>query len=106
MTASDGPADIEYGDGDDKRKYRSYAARGTDTHDDCTLAPTATVASIPFAPELAIPAVLEMPRRFGQYIYSQYGFFDAFNSRFHFDVPPSHGRAGARLGAVDARLLG
>ena len=56
ITASDGPADIELEDANGKRMYRGYAARGTDTHDDCTLAPTATVASIPFAPELAIPA--------------------------------------------------
>ncbi len=106
ITASDGPADIELEDANGKRMYRGYAARGTDTHDDCTLAPTATVASIPFAPELAIPAVLEMHRRFGQYIYSQYGFFDAFNSSFHFDVPLSHGRAVAGFGWVDVDYLG
>src|ERR1043166_8159638 len=29
ITASDGPADVEFGDGADKRKFRSYAARGT-----------------------------------------------------------------------------
>jgi len=106
ITASDGPADVELEDANGKRMYRGYAARGTDTHDDCTLAPTATVASIPFAPELAIPAVLEMHRRFGQYIYSQYGFFDAFNSSFHFDVPLSHGRAVAGFGWVDVDYLG
>ena len=106
ITASDGPADIELEDANGKRMYRGYAARGTDTHDDCTLAPTATVASIPFAPELAIPAVLEMHRRFGQYIYSDYGFFDAFNSSFHFDVPLSHGRAVAGFGWVDVDYLG
>jgi len=106
ITASDGPADIELEDASGKRKFRSYAARGTDTHDDCTLAPTATVASIPFAPELAIPAVLEMHRRFGQYIYSQYGFFDAFNPSFHFDVPLSHGRGVAGFGWVDVDYLG
>jgi hypothetical protein len=106
ITASDGPADVELEDANGKRMYRGYAARGTDTHDDCTLAPTATVASIPFAPELAIPAVLEMHRRFGQYIYSNYGFFDAFNSSFHFDVPLSHGRAVAGFGWVDVDYLG
>src|SRR5947199_255663 len=106
ITASDGPADITLEDAKGKRVYRAYAARGTDTHDDCTLAPTATVASIPFAPELAIPAVLEMHRRFGQYIYSKYGFFDAFNPSFHFDVPLSHGRGVAGFGWVDVDYLG
>jgi len=106
ITASDGPADITLEDANGKRVYRGYAARGTDTHDDCTLAPTATVASIPFAPELAIPAVLEMHRRFGQYIYSKYGFVDAFNPSFHFDVPLSHGRGVAGFGWVDGDYLG
>ena len=106
ITASDGPADVELEDASGKRRFRAYAARGTDTHDDCTLAPTATVASIPFAPELAIPAVLEMHRRFGQYIYSEYGFFDAFNPSFHFDVPLSHGRGVAGFGWVDVDYLG
>jgi hypothetical protein len=86
--------------------YRAYAARGTDAHDDCTLAPTAAVASIPFAPELAIPAVLEMHRRFGQYIYSQYGFVDAFNQSFNFDVPLRHGHDIAGFGWVDNDYLG
>jgi hypothetical protein len=106
ITASDGPADVELEDASGKRRFRAYAARGTDAHDDCTLAPTATVASIPFAPELAIPAVLEMHRRFGQYIYSKYGFFDAFNPSFHFDVPLSHGRGVAGFGWVDVDYLG
>lgn len=106
ITASDGPADVESGDGADKRRFRSYAARGTDNHDDCTLAPTATVASIPFAPELAIPAVLDMYRRFGKYIYSRYGFVDAFNPSFHLDVPLSHGRGVQGFGWVDVDYLG
>ena len=106
ITASDGPADVELGDGASRRRFRAYAARGTATHDDCTLAPTATVASIPFAPELAIPAVLDMYRRFGQYIYSRYGFVDAFNPSFHFDVPLSHGRGVKDFGWVDVDYLG
>jgi len=106
ITASDGPADVELGDGASRRRFRAYAARGTAAHDDCTLAPTATVASIPFAPELAIPAVLDMYRRFGQYIYSQYGFVDAFNPSFRFDVPLSHGRDVKDFGWVDVDYLG
>ncbi len=106
ITASDGPANLEFVDASETRVYRAYAARGTDAHDDCTLAPTAAVASIPFAPELAIPAVLEMHRRFGQYIYSQYGFFDAFNQSFNFDVPLQHGHDIAGFGWVDSDYLG
>jgi hypothetical protein len=107
ITASDGPADFEFSGPSEKRVYRAYTARGTDAHDDCTLAPTAAVASIPFAPELAIPAVLEMHRRFGQYIYSQYGFVDAFNPSFTYvDVPLRHGHDVAGFGWVDNDYLG
>jgi hypothetical protein len=109
ITASDGPADVEFEEAGGRRVFRTYAARGIDlagTHDDCTLAPTAAAASIPFAPELAIPAVLEMHRRFGQHIYSKYGFLDAFNPTFTFDVPLRHGRNVPGFGWVDGDYLG
>jgi len=109
ITASDGPADMEIGEGTTARLYRTYAARGAGekgTYDDCTLAPTAAVASLPFAPELAIPAVLDMNKRFGEYIYSQYGFFDAFNRSFDFDGPIRHGRHIPGFGWVDGDYLG
>ena len=89
--------------------FRTYAARGaTDggKYDDCTLAPTAAVGSLPFAPELAVPAVLDMHKRFGQYIYSQYGFLDAFNRSFDFEGPLRHGRHIAGFGWVDGDYLG
>jgi hypothetical protein len=109
ITASDGPADVELEDAGGRRVFRSYAARGIDlkgSHDDCTLAPTAAAASIPFAPDVAIPAVLEMHRRFGQHIYSKYGFLDAFNPTFTFDVPLRHGRHVPGFGWVGGDYLG
>jgi hypothetical protein len=109
LTASDGPADVEIEDAGGRRAFRSYSARGVDLngkHDDCTLAPTAVIASIPFAPELAIPTTLEMHRRYGQYIYSKYGFFDAFNRTFAFDVPLRHGRRIPDFGWVAGDYLG
>jgi hypothetical protein len=109
ITASDGPADVELENASGKRRYRSYAARGAggvDTHDDCTLAPTAAAASIPFAPELAIPAVLDMHKRFGKHIYADYGFLDSFNSTFDFDVPLRHGRSIPGFGWVAGDYLG
>ena len=108
LTASDGPADVALEDGNTHRVFRSYAARGIDVtgrHDDCTLAPTAAVASIPFAPELAIPTVLEMHRLFGEHIYSKYGFLDAFNPTFTLDVPLRHGRRVPGFGWVDGDYL-
>ena len=109
ITASDGPADIEIEDATGRRRFRSYAARGIDLNgklDDCTLAPTAVLASLPFAPELVIPATLAMHRRFGQHIYSKYGFLDAFNRTFTYDVPLRHGRNVPEFGWVAGDYLG
>ena len=110
ITASDGPGDVEIDDRSGKRVFRAYAARGMSgvaADDDCTLAPTAAVASIPFAPELAIPAVLDMYRRFGRYIYGTYGFLDAFNPSFtSADVSLPHGRSVPGFGWVDEDYLG
>ena len=47
-------------------------------------APTAAGGSIPFAPEVTIPALMEMRERFGRYVYNQHGFLDAFNMSFTF----------------------
>jgi hypothetical protein len=111
ITASDGPADIVINEQGAWRRYRTYAARGIGTDgptafDDCTLAPTAAAASIPFAPEVAIPAVLDMYKRFGEHIYSKYGFLDAFNLNFAFDGPLKHGRYIPGFGWVDNDYLG
>ena len=110
LTASDGPADVTVGEGrrrapvpDIRRPRRRTDAGG---YDDCTLAPTAVVGSLPFAPELVIPAVLDMHKRFGEHIYSQYGFLDAFNLSFDFDIPLRHGRYIPGFGWVAGDYLG
>jgi hypothetical protein len=108
ISASDGPADIIIEDTSGRRTFSTYAARGIDSKDDCTLAPTAAAASIPFAPDLAIPAVREMHRRYGQHIYSKYGFLGAFNPTFtfHFDIQLRHGRSVKGFGWVADDYLG
>ncbi|HMC23080.1 MAG TPA: glucoamylase family protein, partial [Thermoanaerobaculia bacterium] len=76
----------------DGRTYHGYWARGAtagDIRDDGTIAPTATVSSIPFTPEISIAAMEEMQRRYGANLYRQYGFADAFNPSYKngwFDV--------------------
>jgi len=105
LTASDGPADATVGEGVAARPFRTYAARGAG-YDDCTLAPTAVVGSLPFAPELVIPAVLDMHKRYGEHIYSQYGFLDAFNLSFDSDMPLQNGRHIVGFGWVDGDYLG
>jgi hypothetical protein len=106
ITASDGPADVTLTNASGFWAFRSYAARGVDMQDDCTLAPNAAAGAIPFAPEIAIPAVREMHRRYGKYIYGKYGFLDAFNPTFTFDVPLRHGRRVDGVGWVADDYLG
>jgi len=107
ISASDGPADVVIENATGRYRFRTYTARGIDRYDDCTLAPTAVIGSIPFAPEVAIPATLEMHRRFGQYIYAKYGFLDAYNRTFTFDdVTLRHGRHVPEFGWVAGDYLG
>jgi hypothetical protein len=68
LTACDGP-----------KGYRARAAAATEIVDDGTIAPTAAAASMPFAPEVVFPAIAEMKNRYGDRLYKEYGFLDAFN---------------------------
>ncbi|MGQ0751769.1 MAG: glucoamylase family protein [Betaproteobacteria bacterium] len=108
LTASDGSADVEAEYAGEKRRFRTYYARGVgpDPVDDGTIAPTAAAASLPFAPEIVIPAIEEMHRRYGEHIYGQYGFYDAFNPSFDYDVPLRHGQRIPGFGWVDNDYLG
>ncbi len=108
LTASDGPIDAIYLYQGEPRLFRTYSARGVGieyTIDDGTIAPTAAAASLPFAPEIVMPAIREMHRRYGDNIYRQYGFVDAFNPSFHYDVSLRQGRV-AGMGWVDDDYIG
>ncbi len=85
MSASDGPGPGREPYEGENRRFLTYAARGVGVGrivDDGTIAPTAAISSLPFAPEIVLPATLEMYHRFGSSIYSSYGFLDAFNASF------------------------
>ncbi|MBV8145628.1 MAG: Tat pathway signal protein [Gammaproteobacteria bacterium] len=85
ISASDGPGGTERYEGQDA-SFMRYAARGVGIGrivDDGTIAPTAAISSLPFAPEIVLPATLEMYHRYGSSIYSVYGFLDAFNASFN-----------------------
>lgn len=56
-----------------------YNARGLNMNDDGTIAPTAAGGSIPFAPEISIPALRYMYDQYRTQIWTGYGFRDAFN---------------------------
>ena len=109
LTACDGPCDRELVYLGQKRKFYSYSARGVDireTRDDGTVAPTAVLGSLPFAPEVVLPAAQEMHSRYGRYIYGKYGFVDSFNPSFDYDVPLRHGRRVRGQGWFDTEYLG
>lgn len=95
LTASDGPQNTTQEFRGEQRRFRQYSARGaglSNAFDDGTIAPTAAVASIAFAPEIVIPATEEMHRRYGDFLYSSYGFLDSFNPSFDYDIPLRAGR--------------
>jgi hypothetical protein len=96
ISASDGPGPTNEPYLGKERNFLPYAARGVGVGrivDDGTIAPTAAIASLPFAPEIVLPATLEMYHRFGSSIYSSYGFLDAFNASYR-SAPGTSGTPG------------
>lgn len=59
--------------------YRARGVAASRTVDDGTLVPAAAAGSIPFAPEIAVPAVKTIRERYGDHVFGSYGFLDAFN---------------------------
>lgn len=109
LSACDGPVDGDFVIDGRRRHFFTYAGRGAsakEVRDDGTIAPTAAASSIPFAPEIALPAIAEMQRRFGESLFSRYGFFDAFNPTFRLAVPVHHGRVVPGVGWFDTDYLG
>lgn len=81
VTASDGPTD-KYNFGD--KKFLGYAGRGTsgadyNYFDDGTIAPYGPLSSLPFAPEIVLPTIQSMNKKYGPKLWGKYGFYDSFN---------------------------
>lgn len=81
ITASDGPTEKYNANG---RKFLGYAGRGTsgpdfNYFDDGTIAPYASLSSLPFAPEIVLPTIKAINKRYGSKIWGKYGYYDAFN---------------------------
>ncbi len=108
LTACDGPADTTVTLGGRQVQLRTYWARGASDdrvepvdgseRDDGTIAPTAAIGSLPFAPEIAFPAMVAMRERYGRVLFDRYGFKDAFNPSI---VDPA---IRVRMGTVDPVL--
>ncbi len=110
LTASDGPLDSTFVIDGITRKFHTYWARGAgagEINDDGTLVPTAAGGSVPFAPEIAIPALVAMRERYGEPLFGRYGFLDAFNPTLRTPGPRlQHGRIVAGESWFDTDYLG
>ena len=109
ISACDGPVDAELTYLGRSILFRTYAGRGmggVQTFDDGTIAPTAAISSLPFAPEIVIPTVTKMHMQYGAHIYSTYGFLDSFNPSFEYAVKLGQGRRIPGGGWVAADYLG
>jgi hypothetical protein len=94
----------------EERGFFSYAGRGTSAPhilDDGTIAPTAAIASIAFAPEIVIPTIRAFRARFGEHLYQEYGFKDSVNPSFTFvNTPLRHGKIIDNVGWIADDYLG
>ncbi len=111
LTACNGPGETTWVSPDGTRmEFHGYLARGADVGeiiDDGTIAPTAAISSIAFAPALVLPAIQAMYRRYGKWLYAEYGFVDAFNPAFRLtSVPLRSGRVVPEQGWFDNEYLG
>ena len=109
LTACDGPGNFQLPYRGETRTFYGYSARGPlgqpDERDDGTIAPTAALGSLPYAPEIVIPAARAL-RRVPR-LYGRYGFLDSFNPTFRYsDVRPEAGTVDPRTGWVAGHWLG
>lgn len=82
ITASDGPGPATQNVNGVGRRFYDYRARGVPYGpDDGTIAPWAAIASLPFAPEIVLPAIDHFETCYPEMI-SEYGFKCSFNPSF------------------------
>lgn len=107
LTACDGPGDFKVTIDGREREFYSYSARGPGERDDGTVAPTAALGSIAFAPEIVEPMIGKLHARYGAGIYDKYGFLDSFNPTLtRTEKPLQHGKLVPGVGWVDGDYLG
>ena len=82
ISASDGPGPSAAPTRRGKRRFHGYRARGVPFGlDDGTLAPWALVASLPFAPELVVPAMRHLDQAYPA-LRVDYGYRSSFNPTY------------------------
>jgi hypothetical protein len=74
------------------RRFYDYEGRGAPYGiDDGTLAPWAVVASLPFAPDIVLPAIRHCVRDLGLHDDFEYGFRATYNRTFDNQPGPAYG---------------
>ena len=111
LTACDGPGNFKLPFKGEQREFFGYSARGPlgqpDERDDGTLAPTAALGSLPFAPEIVVPCAEALRREHGDRLYGKYGFLDSFNPSFKYpDLRLERGTADSVHGWYDTDYIG
>jgi hypothetical protein len=82
VTASDGPGPQFLWVNGVPRRFYAYRARGVPFGpDDGTIAPWAVMASLPFAPEIVVPALHHLNQHYPQMV-SKYGYRCSFNPTY------------------------
>ena len=101
ITASDGPGPAERTLNHVTRRFWSYRARGVPYGpDDGTLSPWAVVASLPFAPELVIPALVHLERAHPD-VTAPLGYKCSYNPAFNQQVDRAPGWVSSEHYAID-----
>ena len=108
LTACNGPGNVRAPFHGRMRQFHGYFARGitNPADDDGTLAPTAVLGSLPFAPKVVTQAAQALLRHYGDIIYTRYGFLDSFNPSFTDARLARHGFVVPGRGWIDNKFLG
>jgi hypothetical protein len=92
LTASDGPGPAILDIDGTRREFFDYVARGAPYGpDDGTVAPWVVVASLPFAPEIVLPAIDHFVHEIDLKEGNAYGFKSTFNATYPCNTPNRHG---------------
>ncbi len=101
VTASDGPGPAQRTVHGSVRRFYAYRARGVPYGpDDGTLSPWAVVASLPFAPEIVLPAIADLERVHPD-ITGELGYKCSYNPTFAADPAGPQGWMSQGYYAID-----
>ncbi len=104
LTACDGPGHHKATVNGKERQFSWYRERGAPFgHDDGTIAPTAAMSSLPFAPKLVLKTASHWLKHRPE-LFSRHGFADAFNDSFRISPAPG-GTSSASATWVDQERI-